>query len=339
MDEKDRYIANKTLNEQEIEKGEIVLKSKPRELMIILTSRCNLNCIMCPREDHDYALPYEVFEKISYLYPYLELINWGGGEVFQIDYFKKLFRRASSYPQIRQSITTNGLLIDEEWAELLVKNNVHLTYSIDGLTREIYEYVRKGARFDQVIENIEAINKKRRRHNSQIELMINVVVMKSNYRQLHLFPEFCRRYNFQHLRFEYQRPVVVPEEDIFTARKDSDAIGYLRDIMPKVKNECEVSGIKLESCIEPFLNHRSDYLTDSKSLILNCRIPWRKLLIDGGSNGKITPDCLCTRQLGNILDDNIEDVWNNEIMQQYRKNILGRTTDDWCAEACLTYER
>jgi len=331
---------NKQLNEKEIKEGKIVLESKPRILMLILTADCNLRCIMCPRPDSNYVLPYEAFEKIDCLFPYLELINWGGGgEVFLVDYFKKLFLKAALYHQIRHDITTNGLLIDEEWAEILVQNNVHLTYSIDAVTKEKYEYIRKGARFEDLLKSIEIVNKYKQKYNSQFKLMINVVVMKCNYKELHLFPEFCKKYNFQQLRLEYLRPVIDPGQDIFTVRKDPEAIEYLRDIMPQIESECKKLEIKLESCIRPFLNSNSSSSKNSNRLIFNCRLPWKKLLIDGSAKGRITPDCLCIHLLGNILDNSIEEVWNNEIMQLYRKNILNKSIKNWCSPACSIYER
>ena len=105
----ERYLLNKELNDQEIKEQRIVLKSKPRKLAVILTTKCNLDCIMCPlahfRATHREAntIPYATIKKIYELYPYLQWIDWQGGEVFLIDYFKELFLKAASFPQIQQN--------------------------------------------------------------------------------------------------------------------------------------------------------------------------------------------------------------------------------------------
>lgn len=334
------FETNRKLNEKEIKEEKIILESKPQILMLILTADCNLRCIMCPRPLSGYSLTYEAFEKIECLFPYLELINWGGGgEVFLANNFKKFFLKATPYRHIRHDITTNGLLIDEEWTEILVQNNVHLTCSIDSPVRETYEHIRRGARFENLISNIEIINRYKQRYNSKIKLVLNVVVMKCNYKELHLFPEFCKKHGFAQLRFEYLRPVIHPEHDIFTVRKDLDAIEYLKTIMPQIECECRESGIILDSCIRSFLNFNSTSSDDSNNLIFNCKLPWKKLLIDGSSKGRVTPDCLCPHLLGNIFDNSIEEIWNGEVMQLYRRNILNRTALNWCSSACSIYER
>lgn len=331
---------NRQLNEKEIREGKIVLKSKPRIFMIMLTATCNLRCIMCPRPDSQSTLPYDIFKKLELLYPYLELINWGGGgEVFTVNYFKKLFLELSRFPNLRHDITTNGLLIDEEWADILSQNKVNLSYSIDAVTEESYEYIRRGAKFVNLIKSINNLNKYRKKHNRNTYLILNVVTMQYNYRDLYLFPRFCKEHNFQHLRIEYLRPVVDPAQDLFTARKDPTAIDYLKKIMPQIETECKNLGIKLDSCIKPFLDSKTQDLINSKELVFNCRLPWQKLLIDGTDKGKIYPDCLCPQALGNIFDDDIEDLWNNQIMQSYRRNILDKTAESWCSAKCLTYQR
>ena len=84
----DSFNNNRKLNEKETKEGKIILRSKPRIFMIMLTAACNLRCIMCPRPDSQDILPYDIFRKIESFYPYLELINWGGGgEVFTVGYF------------------------------------------------------------------------------------------------------------------------------------------------------------------------------------------------------------------------------------------------------------
>lgn len=340
MERAARFLDNRALNEQEFKSGKIILKSKPRTLMIVLSARCNLNCIMCPRPNSSYVLPPDFFRKVEPLLPYLESINWGGGgEVFFIEYFKDLFNKVSRWPDIRQDITTNGLLIDASWGRILAENKVNLSFSIDAVTEKLYEYIRRPASFANLIRSIECVNRYRANNENNIKLILNVVVMKCNYKELNLFPDFCNKYNFQQLRIEYLRPVIDPELDIFTVKKDSLAIRYLREIMPEIEQNCRDSGIKLESCIRPFLDSDTEVLINSNKLIYNCKLPWQKLLIDGSAKGMVFPDCLCPHPLGSILDHSIEELWNNDIMQQYRKNIVNQNVQGWCSERCLIYER
>ena len=60
-----------------------------------------------------------------------------------MDYFKDLFKEAARFPNIRQIINTNGLLMTEEWAKDLIESKADITFSIDGVTKDVYEYIRK----------------------------------------------------------------------------------------------------------------------------------------------------------------------------------------------------
>jgi len=341
MDDKSVFTDNLTRNEAEARDGAVRLGSKPLMLLVMPSTRCNLKCIMCPKTDNDTTLPLNILEKIYPLYPYLELINWGGGgEIFCLDYFKEVFIKTMVHPNIKQSITTNGLLINKEWAELLVKSNVHLTYSIDSVVPGTYEYIRKGAGFGDLLKSLALINAGRTAGVPEnFSMTLNVVVMRSNCRELHLFPKFCKDNGFASLRLEYQRPVVNFAEDIFTKNADPVAMSYISNAMSAIEKECEALGIRFDSCIGPFINGKTDSLVRSGELVSKCRLPWKKLLIDAGAGGRIMPDCLCRQPIGNIYEDDLEQLWNNGVMRRYRENIINNKARGWCSDACLTYER
>ena len=50
---KDIKFKNIVLNEYEIAKSKICLKSYPRIAQVVITTSCNLNCIMCSENNHD----------------------------------------------------------------------------------------------------------------------------------------------------------------------------------------------------------------------------------------------------------------------------------------------
>jgi len=47
---------NTKLNQEEMFKGKTVLKSKPQRIVLELTNACNLNCIMCGRDEANFSL-------------------------------------------------------------------------------------------------------------------------------------------------------------------------------------------------------------------------------------------------------------------------------------------
>src|SRR3569832_2081737 len=152
LDTSDAYLANKILNKIEFLGGKTELKSKPLKLEIALLDQCNLRCTMCLQTAFgEHEISDERHREILDLAPYLEVVNWIGGEVFLSPHFEPLFDAAARVPRIRQHIITNGLKIDARWAEKLARSNVSLLVSIDAFTAPLYEKIRKGARFDALL--------------------------------------------------------------------------------------------------------------------------------------------------------------------------------------------
>jgi len=330
------FVNNKELNKREAEEGKLFLDSKPLILMVVLTTECNLDCIMCARANRKgLVLPFDKAKHLIKLFPYLEAIDWQGGEVFLVDYFKYLFLEAAKYPNIDQSIITNGLLINREWAEIFSRSRVNLTFSIDAVSEKTYEYIRRKARFEDLLAGLEIIKETNKLCRDQIQLHINAVVMRSNYQELYLFPKFCSRYGIKHLRFDFLRPDAAPEEDILL-KPDYEGIKYLRRLLPEIETECKQSNIWFEYTFGPFLLLEEERPKPQKQNgSLKCKLPWKKIFIDTALEGAVYPDCLCEKRIGNIYSESIEEIWNSDKMQLYRKRLTDRQADGFCSKICL----
>ena len=62
---KDKKTENIILNELELAEGRIKLLSKPRFLQVVLTTMCNLDCIMCGLPQAYYVMPDSIKESLS----------------------------------------------------------------------------------------------------------------------------------------------------------------------------------------------------------------------------------------------------------------------------------
>jgi len=337
------FFDNKIINENEINEGKIILKSKPLTLRIVITNLCNLQCIMCgiSNQKNKFSIPYEKIIKVKEFLPYLERVDWQGGEVFLVDYFKELFQQLSTYKNIHQTIQTNGLLFDKKWIELLVKSNTTVLFSIDGVTKEIYEYIRKGASFKQLLENIALFNEFINKYNSKSEKVLCVCIMRSNYLQIKEFVDFAIKYDFKRISFGFIHGThVPPEENIFNPI-DNKAIEFLRWQMPLIEESCKKYNITLDCYFSSFLiNKKSDPINahpiqQNKKNGLICRLPWINLAIDAIRGGNVYPECLCSKSIGNIMDEDLIEIWNSEPMQEYRKKILEDRYQEICSKDCF----
>lgn len=250
------FFENKFLNEYEIASKKVVLKSKPRNLMVVLSNRCNISCIMCLTIKNKWELPKERLDEIISMFPYLERIMWQGGEVLFLPYFKDVLKIALKYPNMRQSMITNLQLADRETMELIVKNNIEVTISIDGVSKNIYEKIRRGASFEKLLDNINILNDIRNKIKNKVILNMNVVVMSENFKTLSMFVDFAHKYKFDFICFmpiDYipknpteKEKEIKKEQDIF-ANNLIDDIKELSFQMLLVEKKAEKFGIRIES--------------------------------------------------------------------------------------------
>ena len=95
-------------------------------------------------------------------------ILFQGGEptLAGLDFFKSVIEFEKkwnvNHVNIQNSIQTNGILIDDEWAKFLHDHNFLVGLSLDG-TREVHDACRKypnhHGTFDRVLHTIELFNK------------------------------------------------------------------------------------------------------------------------------------------------------------------------------------
>lgn len=125
-------------------------------------------------------------------YPYLSTLRLQGGELFAIRGFRELVDEVAAVTnRPLLSISTNGTLIDEEWAEKIVRTPFsHVTFSIDGGTPGTYARMRVGADLNQVLANLRRIQNWKAKLNTALPFVDSFfVVMRSNFREIPVYLE------------------------------------------------------------------------------------------------------------------------------------------------------
>lgn len=342
------YIKNKEINNYEIEQKKTILESKPLRLGITITDKCNLSCWMCPSSIRRgrYVLSKLAVEKIKEIAPYLETIYWQGGEIFYAEYLKDIFRETTDYPQIEHEIITSGLLLDEEWLDIFFNlNHISLSFSIDSVVKETYEYIRTGAKFEKLLQQLNLLKEAEQKYGKEIKKSITVVVMKCNYKQLELFIDFAQKYGFKEISFY---PILVNKqhgEDLFDKQSEENIFSNMQleikyelaSIIRRIKQlssaldlniYCNLPGIEISS---------SEAACLSKNSQLFCSLPWKNMWIDTNrkekGEGSIFPECMCQEEIGNINTDSLLEAWNSSKMQEYRRRIANNDLS-LCSYVC-----
>ncbi|MBN2407426.1 MAG: tetratricopeptide repeat protein [Elusimicrobia bacterium] len=322
----EKWFRNMILNQIEVSDGKTFLESKPRVLGAVLTTRCNLQCTMCDfvgREILD--LPYGMASGIKSWFPYMEKVLWHGGEVFLYEHFEELFEAAAQYPSMQQSVITNGLFIDRRWAEKFSRANINLSFSIDGFGREIYEKIRKGAEFGKLLKCLGNINEYKKNSGKLVTSLI-FVVMKSNYTEIDRIADFAREYGFDDFSLI---PVhhVFTQENIFL-HQDERAGAYLEKVIPELEARAREYNICFRNML-PAIGGDGSAAEPAGRRRARCLWPWQYLFLD--VNYGIRPNCRCRKVAGSVYDKAaLDDIWNNEVMREYRKKILEDDYEGLC---------
>ena len=328
------FLDNKILNQLEIEEQKAILKCRVTSLVVTLTTKCNISCIMCEEKLIPWDIPKSILQEIISLFPYLEDIIWQGGEVLILDYFGELLEEANKFPNLRQSVITNGLSFTEELAGKLVRDNIELTFSIDAATKELYESVRRKAKFETLLGNIMLVNNLRKARNfKNMSFRMHVVIMNSNYKELHRFVDFAKRYEFDSLHLMPIWGNLDSEENIFY-HKNAEALNYIKENIGKVENRAKEYSINLLNSLPFSANSeekRSENKVEDKRLL--CHMPWKRMVINPAGN--VCPACHCREMVGNVSEESLNDIWNNKKMQEYREKIASQNYFDLCSYNCI----
>lgn len=156
---------------------------------------CNLSCTTC-RDDYCVAKGEEkekihnITERIKsdYLKNCEFLILAGDGEVFLSDEYRSIYTDPECDPKYIR-ILSNGMLFNEKkWNELTAgkTSKIMMTVSIDAATKESYEKIRRGGKFDILKKNMEYAASLKK--NGVLRyLRFNFVVQRENYKEMPLF--------------------------------------------------------------------------------------------------------------------------------------------------------
>ena len=184
----------------------------PKILTLIPGNECNLECFICgghfsskwnstarkyknplvPIHDN-WNLTAEEYQDIVDNSDKLQKIELFGGEPFYNKrnrelLIKKIIEKGTSKNLVLY-FNTNGTIFDEKYMKILEENfkKLEIRISIDGINEQ-FEYIRYGAKFNQVMENV---TKFQNLKNSDVEIICTVSLL--NFLYLPEYDEFFQK--------------------------------------------------------------------------------------------------------------------------------------------------
>lgn len=176
--------------------------SRPFRLFQIESSLdCSLECVMCPwlelRKPGEW-MSWETFVRIAADFPQAESVDLtGGGEPLKNPRLIDMVQAAKA-AGCEAGFSTNATRLAPEMAERLVALELDwISFSVDAASPGLYERIRRGARFEQVIANIAALRDAKARLGRRKPRMLMVFVMmtgaQENYPELPAFIDLAHR--------------------------------------------------------------------------------------------------------------------------------------------------
>jgi MoaA/NifB/PqqE/SkfB family radical SAM enzyme len=165
---------------------------------------------------------------------------------------------------------------------------------------------------------------------------MNTVIMKSNYQEIGKFLDFAREYEFNLVQFMPIAGEDTPEHIFASKYQDEKIFHYLDEAIRRLKPKADEYNIELLDSL-PKLDtaaaSKDEPAVSSKSDGPFCYLPWQQVLIY--PDGNVRFGCFCSEPIGNVLENSLDQIWNSERAQNYRRKIASGTYQDLCGSRCV----
>jgi len=188
-------------------KSGAVLHGQPdriQHLRLAIDDSCNLRCPSCRKDmvfhkqGSAYNLGIRLADRVNdWLHDYehpIQVHIGSDGDPFASHVYRHFMEQTPVKDNIKYSILTNGLLFKEFHARVphVINNLNELGVSIDGATKDTYEKLRLGGKWDKIIEGLESIAEQKQKNN--FTFILHFVVQKENYREMETIIDLGEQY-------------------------------------------------------------------------------------------------------------------------------------------------
>jgi len=279
-------------------------KGLPLSITIEPTTACNLGCPECPSGLKQFTRPEgnlktdfykKVIDEAKHHAFYLNF--YFQGEPFINPDFLGMVSYANQQKMYTATSTNAHFLTDRKAKETVESGLSRLTISIDGTTQETYESYRKQGELDKVLEGTKNILKWKKELKSKTPYVIfQFLVVKPNEHQIEDAKQLAEEMGVDEIRFktaqlydyEHGNELMPSIEKYARYKKKKDGTYQLKN---KMLNECW-------------------------RMWSSCVVTW---------DGKIVPCCFdkdAKHQLGDLAQNSLKNIWQNEKYTGFRKALL-----------------
>ena len=263
-------------------------------LMIETASKCNLRCPMCTHSygyDHVEDMSERLFDRIVENIKEMEILsicmNKTNEPLIDKDIAEKTRKIAEKDSVVDIHMNTNAVLLDEEFGNKIIDSGLtRLLIGFDGYSREVYENVRVGAKYERVFNNIIQFIELKEKKNARFPVIrLSFVKTSVNEHEVNDWIDFWKE------KVDY---VMIQE---YVSETLDDSKDYL---FPSDLKKDKVSDISGRVCNQPF----------------------ERTAIRG--NGEVIPCCfhkMVEFPIGNLNGETLAEIWYGKNVSRLRQMI------------------
>lgn len=192
-----RKIVSALIDAKILVKKEEKEKYSLREASLLLTDKCNFNCLHCCEDatgiqcgkgsELEYRDVCRIIDKLESMK--IEELLISGGEPTLHKEFKKIITYIRKNFSGKIAMITNGSLIDSENLDVIINSLDSISISLDGCDRELVSKIRKRDVFDNV-KNLVKLLHQRGFHNINVSAILPASIEVEN-----KFLDLCKEWN------------------------------------------------------------------------------------------------------------------------------------------------
>lgn len=182
------------------------IEQKGYYLSINIDESCNLRCPSCrkdkimlhqgPEFDRKLAQVNHLVDMLERFDQPCHIVMSGNGDPLASHIMRPLLHRYRPRPNHTIRLFTNGLLLEKQLANNPIVDNITQYFiSIDAGSADVYQQVRLGGTFDQLLKNFDYLATVVAKTKS--EVLLKFVLQQTNCNDMQNFVDLCQRYGFR----------------------------------------------------------------------------------------------------------------------------------------------
>jgi MoaA/NifB/PqqE/SkfB family radical SAM enzyme len=175
-----------------------------RGIRILFGKACHISCIMCGQnhQDRECIDAAKLINNVNFE-PFKNIEIQGGEPLFIPEV--KLFFDSMAAKNKKLSFLTNGLLVNDEWAEKIALNCSFIHFSINAATKKTHELINRGSCWETVLRNIQKVRDAKAKHHTSVRIHGHMTLVPQNIQEIPLFIRSFKQLGFDSIGFGYDK--------------------------------------------------------------------------------------------------------------------------------------